>query len=216
MILACSSDGTVAAIGLENDIGIPLTSAEMKQYMVHLYGTLPPIPIGGPHATKGVPHQRTEPIALNEQKEERVQGGKRRIQPVLLSTPQSATTVQQPAQAIPNISPLVLPSSISTNPFPSTQFQQQRPQIIMTSPNAPPIPEYDDLKNFSLPFFPSYSKVINKGAQKSYTEGICDMKLLEICDLISTDADLIVECMEIATHVQFKSMIRFREGLKIL
>ncbi|CAG9317879.1 unnamed protein product [Blepharisma stoltei] len=214
MILACSSDGTVAAIGLDGELGTPLSQQEMNQYMFSLYGSRPPVPIGGPHSHSH--HKRIEPQPLNEQKEERVQGGKRRIQPVLLSTPQSTGGgFPQSPQQLPQISSLQLPqaSLISSPNFPQPQL---RNPIIMTSPNAPPVPDFKDLQNFSIPFFASFSKVINKGTSKSYTDGICDMKMLEISQLISADADMVVECMEVKTHPQFKSIIRFREGNKTL
>lgn len=86
-LIACSSDGTVAVLHFkEGDLGEPLSQLEQSQLMTGIYGTEPPKPLAVVKK-EDKPQAKELPTQITSQTETRTVTGRRRIQPVLLSSP---------------------------------------------------------------------------------------------------------------------------------
>lgn len=111
LIMGCSSDGTVVALYFDKDeLGEPLTREAQATYLESLAGFKPIPKID--EAVRKQP-RRIEPQVLNVQKEERTESGRRRIQPIILSTssdlppPMFPPYNQAPSLPSVNASPLL-------------------------------------------------------------------------------------------------------------
>jgi protein HIRA/HIR1 len=101
-VMACSSDGTIAVVSFDGgELGEPMTQLEQSQLVTGIYGTEPPKPLAVVKKEDKVLKSEAAVLAMN-QTETRTTAGRRRIQPVLLSSP-SATSMQflEPAEAPP-------------------------------------------------------------------------------------------------------------------
>ena len=189
-VFASSNDGTVAVLFLATELGEVATTTEMHSYMFSLYSEVPPEPEIQHNVRKTV-FKKVEPQPMNEQKEVRLQNGKRRIQPVLLGTPSQAT-----------------PSNTTV------QFKQPTAQniTIMSSPNAPNLPQ-TEIQNLGLKF--KFSKIICNKDVMDYSEQNIPLSLLHISSLIKASGDIIIDAMSCDIE-GFKSMIQLRKGNKQL
>lgn len=110
LIMGCSSDGTVVALYFDKDeLGQPLTREAQSKYLESLSGFKP---ISKIDETVRKQPRRIEPQVLNVQKEERTESGRRRIQPIILTTssdlppPMFPTYLPNPTLPSVNISPI--------------------------------------------------------------------------------------------------------------
>ena len=190
LLMACSSDGTVALICLEQQLGFALSHHEMAQYMFTLYGEIPPQPQGAPQTSVSHTPKKLEPKPLNQQIEMRTQSGKRRIQPVLLSTPQSS------------------------KPLPQVVPKPKPQHSILTSADAPEIPALEE-ELISPKLALKCQKPIVQKTPKNYTEGYCSAKFLEAMKFVETNCDLTIEGL-VTEMENFKSVIKLKEGKQVL
>ena len=192
MVVGCSNDGTVAVVYLGNELGDVASQREMHSFMYELYSEIPPEPVIL-HTLRKPMAKKIEPQPMNEQKEIRLQNGKRRIQPVLLSTPSPSGVVQSnPSFSfVPNTAPNI---------------------SIMSSPSAPSLPSLDLNK---IVFKVSLAKVLCSSDSQDYSGSRLSVKLLHISSLINTSGDIVLESMQIDLN-PYKSIIRLRKGSKQL
>lgn len=193
IVLGSSNDGSVAVIYLANELGDVVSQREMHSFMFELYSEIPPEPVIQ-HTLRKPVAKKLEPQPMNEQKEIRLQNGKRRIQPVFLSTPTSSGP-QNPSQTYKPYIP------VSTSNI-----------TIMSSPNAPSLPSVD-ISKFS--FKVNLSRILCNSEPHNYSESMCPVNLLHVSKLISTSGDIVLEAMILEmNHV--RSAIRLRKGNKQL
>ena len=188
MVIGCSNDGTVAVIYLGNELGEIASLREMHTFMYELYSEIPPEPVIL-HTLRKPIAKKVEPQPMNEQKEIRLQNGKRRIQPVLLSTPS--------------------PVLISVAP---PSYHSGPPIAIMSSPSAPSLPSIESSK---FTFKVHISRVLCSSESPNYSESNCPVALLHISKLINTSGDIVLEAMQLDMG-HYKSAVRLRKGSKQL
>lgn len=188
IVMGCSNDGSVAVIYLGNELGDVASQQEMHAFMYELFSEIPPEPVIL-HTLRKPTGKKTEPQPMNEQKEIRLQNGKRRIQPILLSTP----------------SPVV--SSI--NP---PSYHPSAPITIMASPSAPSLPS---IAACNIIFKVQISRVLCNSDSPNYSESSCPASLLHISKLINTSGEIVLESMPIDLG-HYKSAVRLRKGNKQL
>jgi WD40 repeat protein len=191
IVLGCSNDGTIAVIYLGNELGDIVSQREMHTFMYELYSEIPPEPIIL-HTLRKPLAKKLEPKPMNEQKEIRLQNGKRRIQPVLLSTP-------GPAGSVP----------VSSG-FSSYNTSTSMPISIMSSPIAPTLPS---LQLNKIEFKVHLSRVLCSSECEDYSESKCNLNLLHISKLINFSGDIVLEAMQFDID-HYKSAIRLRKGNK--
>lgn len=188
-VLACSNDGTVATIFLANELGEVATQREMHSFMYELYSEIPPEPVIQ-HTFRKAVSKKCEPKPMNEQKEIRLQNGKRRIQPVLLSTPGQSTGTQFVQTGRPSVQNLTIISSAS-------------------APNLP----FLDVQGLGMTR--EYSKIICSTDAIDCTEGLVNVELLHVSSLLNTSGDIRIEVFSCDIE-GFKSAIQLRKGQKQL
>ena len=193
IVMGCSNDGSVAVIYLGNYLGDMVNQRDMHKFMFELYSEIPPEPIIQ-HILRKPQVKRVEPQPMNEQKEVRLQNGKRRIQPVLLSTP-------SPSGAAP-----------INGSYPTYHPITNQSITIMSSPTAPSLPSIDLSK---IVFKVHLSRVLCNSEPPSYSESNCSVRLLHISKLINTSGDIVLEAMQLELE-HFKSAVRLRKGNKQL
>lgn len=188
-LLACSNDGTVATIYLAGELGEVATQVEMNNFIYELYSEIPPVPVIQ-HTFRKTASKKCEPQPMNEQKEIRLQNGKRRIQPVLLSTPGQDAKPQFSQSARPVVQNLT----------------------IISSPNAPNLPM---LETQGIEFSLSFTKVLCSANAADFTEGLVNTNLLHVSSLINTSGDIILEAFSCELE-GYQSAILLRKGNKQL
>jgi len=197
LLVACSSDGTVATINLEGALGVPYNRSEYMHYMVSHYGSFP---MAAPTALPSVFTPFIEPKPTTPlsppivQQEVRTESGKRRIQPQLVSAHQaSPAAVPVPVASFQAASPAPVPSQPlstipSTFPFPR----------IMHSAAAPSVPEL--VAPVDLPFEAKFTTILHKANPKDFTSGLAMQSVLTACGLIDTEANLTIGVQHYPAH----------------
>jgi WD40 repeat protein len=189
-LLSSSNDSTVSVIYLSNELGEVASSTEMHSFMFTLYSEVPHEPEIQHNVRKTI-LKKVEPQPMNEQKEVRLQNGKRRIQPVMLGTPSQA--------------------SPATN---FVQFKQPASQnlVIMSSPNAPGLPPAE-MSSLGLKF--KFSKTICNKEANDYTENQVPLNLLHVSSLIKASGDIVVD-VKSSDFEWIRTVIILRKGNKQL
>ena len=195
LLVACSSDGTLAVLNMEGALGTPLNRSEYMHYMVSHYGTFP---MASPTTLPSVfiPVIESRPTASPVvsapivQQEVRTESGKRRIQPQLVSAPQ-ASSVSPPVPS----TPIVSESFQAPAPFipPSTPFPR-----IMHSATAPNVPDLST--PIDLPFEAKFTKTLHKADPKDFTAGLALQSVLSATGLIDTEANLTIGVQHYPAH----------------
>lgn len=192
ILVASSYEGRIAAVYIGEALGAPCGRAEYDQYMFSVYGEVSEHAVTMTVNNYRVNSARSEPQPLNEQLEVRLPDGKRRIQPVLLSTPneQAPAPVQRRASApvaliVQNTDVLAVPGQLPKRPFSTTEFM------------------------------PEMMKVLSVEGEGGCSEGRCSFTLMKVNEYLLSEGDYALEAVNCEV-LRYRSFVRLRRGKRVV
>jgi protein HIRA/HIR1 len=202
LLVACSSDGTIATVNFEGALGVPLNRSEYMHYMVSHYGSFP---MAAPTALPSVftssfidPKPQTALISPPIiQQEVRTESGKRRIQPQLVSTPQASPAAVPAPAALQSPASFQTPAPFQPSSLPTVPAASSFPRI-MHSATAPSVPELSS--PIDLPFEAKHTIVLHKADPKDFTSGLAMQSVLTASGMIDTEANLTIGVQHYPAH----------------